>query len=295
MRWNCPHCEELVTAGIDFESTTKAYVRCARCNGMALIHRSAVLADYVKARRMDEEAQLESELRLQQQMKQSQALQQSIHAQNLQVQALQSQIQQAAREIETARTSQTMASAVANLPILEASTDAPPPARAPTEVNVDGRILRAVPPPMRAPAPAATLSASAAESLAATVPSSLAAPASPMLATPPPFVQATIRLQDEAPAPEAPRAIPVPPAFLVGSVEDAVRAFAIEETQESEDIFFVDTANPARTETKATDASRLRSNLAVWIAAALALASGIYLYHEGKQALAPSVEVRAEP
>jgi len=64
MRWNCPHCEELVTAGIDFENTKKAYVRCAKCNGMALIHRSAVLADYVKARRMEEEAQLEAELRL---------------------------------------------------------------------------------------------------------------------------------------------------------------------------------------------------------------------------------------
>jgi hypothetical protein len=31
---------------------------------MALVHRSAVLADYVKARRMEEEAQLEAELRL---------------------------------------------------------------------------------------------------------------------------------------------------------------------------------------------------------------------------------------
>src|SRR5690606_8565032 len=62
MRWNCPHCEALVTAGIDFEATKKAYVRCAKCGGMALIHRSAALADYVKARRLEEEAQLEAEI-----------------------------------------------------------------------------------------------------------------------------------------------------------------------------------------------------------------------------------------
>lgn len=37
MRWNCPHCEALVTAGIDFESTKRAYVRCTKCNGMAVI------------------------------------------------------------------------------------------------------------------------------------------------------------------------------------------------------------------------------------------------------------------
>jgi hypothetical protein len=45
MRWNCPHCEELVTAGIDFESTKKMYVRCAKCSGMALIHRSAAITE----------------------------------------------------------------------------------------------------------------------------------------------------------------------------------------------------------------------------------------------------------
>lgn len=45
MRWNCPHCEELVTAGIDFENMQKAYVRCGKCNGLALIHRSPAFAD----------------------------------------------------------------------------------------------------------------------------------------------------------------------------------------------------------------------------------------------------------
>ncbi len=49
MRWNCPHCNELVTADIDFETTKKAYVRCAVCQGAALIHPTAVLADYVRA------------------------------------------------------------------------------------------------------------------------------------------------------------------------------------------------------------------------------------------------------
>ncbi|MBC7385070.1 MAG: hypothetical protein H7301_02770 [Cryobacterium sp.] len=62
MRWNCPHCESLVTAGIDFENIQRAYVRCGKCKGMALIHRSAALAGYVKARRLEDEAQLEAEL-----------------------------------------------------------------------------------------------------------------------------------------------------------------------------------------------------------------------------------------
>ncbi len=271
MRWNCPHCEELVTAGIDFESTTKAYVRCARCNGMALIHRSAVLADYVKARRMDEEAQLETEIRLQKELKQSRALQQSIEAQNLQVQSLQAQIQQATRDMETTR---------ANAAILS-SSDAAPPLRQmgapPNEVNVDGRILSApMPPPMK-------------------VAESTAAATETARATPPPFVQATIRIQEDLPAETPSRKMPVPPAFLVGNVEEAVRAFAIEEAQASEDIFFADAAKPSDAESRTPLAARFRSNLAVWIAAALALASGIYLYHEGKQALAPTIETRADP
>lgn len=58
MRWNCPHCEELVTAGIDFETTQQAYVRCGKCGGMALVHRSAALAGFVKARRIEEETKL---------------------------------------------------------------------------------------------------------------------------------------------------------------------------------------------------------------------------------------------
>lgn len=58
MRWNCPHCEELVTAGIDFEFTKQAYVRCGKCGGMSMIHRSAALAGFVKARRIEEETKL---------------------------------------------------------------------------------------------------------------------------------------------------------------------------------------------------------------------------------------------
>lgn len=60
MRWNCPHCDEFVSADIDFETTTKSYVRCAKCKGLALIHRSAALADRMKATRMRNEARAEA-------------------------------------------------------------------------------------------------------------------------------------------------------------------------------------------------------------------------------------------
>lgn len=58
MRWNCPHCEEVVAASVDFESTENAYVRCAKCDGLALLHRSAALVREAKIRRAAQEARL---------------------------------------------------------------------------------------------------------------------------------------------------------------------------------------------------------------------------------------------
>lgn len=45
MRLNCPHCESLLSAEINFEKKKQAYVRCANCEGFAVIHRSAVLIE----------------------------------------------------------------------------------------------------------------------------------------------------------------------------------------------------------------------------------------------------------
>jgi len=42
MRWNCPHCEEQVTAEIDFTSMKEAYVQCEPCGGMSILHRGAM-------------------------------------------------------------------------------------------------------------------------------------------------------------------------------------------------------------------------------------------------------------
>jgi hypothetical protein len=41
MRWNCPHCATLVNLDIDLDRTPKAYVRCGKCMGIALIQKNA--------------------------------------------------------------------------------------------------------------------------------------------------------------------------------------------------------------------------------------------------------------
>ena len=41
MRWNCPHCSTLVNLEIDLDRNPKAYVRCGKCMGIALIQKNA--------------------------------------------------------------------------------------------------------------------------------------------------------------------------------------------------------------------------------------------------------------
>lgn len=225
MRWNCPHCDELVTAGIDFENTKQAYVRCAQCNGTALIHRSAILADYVRARRSEEEAQLEAELRLTQ----------STSA-NSRLQAMEVQIRGLNERLSSAQD-------VHSRPI------APPPFRPSFEAIETG------PPEFHA-------------------------------TTPPPLFTYT-----------------KPPAFLLkpSPIETQERSFSTDESSWSDEpsvridtmtMNLNETSVDADLEHKANVAdapaeSSLRPMIALWVAAALAIGSGAYLYREGKKALAP--------
>lgn len=47
MRWNCPHCEEQVTAEIDFISMKEAYVQCEPCGGLSILHRGAMITQTI--------------------------------------------------------------------------------------------------------------------------------------------------------------------------------------------------------------------------------------------------------
>jgi hypothetical protein len=236
MRWNCPHCETLVTAGIDFENTKKAYVRCAKCQGMALIHRSAVLADYVKARRLEEEAQLEIELRLTQ-----------TATANSRMQAMESQIRGLNEKItETARSAATAVKA----PSLETAPG----------LGMEVEKIRS--------------------------------------ATPPPFHPSFEMLEEgstQSPIDDTAIAPPVfnygnPPAFLL-KPETIERSFAVDEEIDEE----VDDGSDPKTERSIaigpSTLASLRPILAFWIAAGIAVASGTYLYTQGRKAFAPSAAV----
>lgn len=49
MRWNCPHCSETVSIGIDIEQVKRAYVRCGACKGVALLQTKTAYADHEAA------------------------------------------------------------------------------------------------------------------------------------------------------------------------------------------------------------------------------------------------------
>jgi hypothetical protein len=255
MRWNCPHCEELVTAGIDFENTKKAYVRCAKCNGMALIHRSAVIADYVKARRMEEEAQLEAELRITQ----------SASA-NSRVQAMENQI----RGLNEKLTQTAMQAAS---PAPKSVVPPPPNAAMGMMMGLDMDSVASLPP------------------------------------IPPPFLSSfeptdgpvdEITIVNDLSTPTPVFMYSNPPAFLLKSSAQAIetleRSFAIDgDIAPMEAITATPVAASASEEATPIPAneivaapSNIRPTIALWIAATLAIASGAYLYQEGKKALAPA-------
>ena len=251
MRWNCPHCEELVTAAIDFENTKKAYVRCAKCNGMALIHRSAVLADFVKARRMEEEAQLETELRLTQ----------SATA-NSRMQALEVQIRGLNERLQNERLINERLTAGAAAP------------SAPTY------------PAHMPPLPSASMLMSMSGDMGG---ETIAAPT----LTPPPFRPSFEAMEEGSVQTDAAAAAPIfayakPPAFLLkptaSQIETIERGFAMD------DDLAAPSGKPSAIDYELSfepEHASTRANVALWIAAALAIASGAYLYHQGKEALAP--------
>ncbi len=278
MRWNCPHCEELVTAGIDFESTTRAYVRCAHCNGMALIHRSAVLADYVKARRLEEEAQLESEL------EQERLLQARLTAQRRQMEI------DAVKRIE--EISQGHRQEIHRLQTQMAQPAPPQEVPVAAEMAIDGRVLRS----QATPPPFPPIHLASVEEIPATITEAADyADMDDLLANTPAHAAdahaaaGTAEKTAVSPVvkpPETLRPIPVPPAFLIGNVEEVIRSFA---TEEAELPLPKDAVRGSGANGRAF--AFLSPNAAVAAAAALAMITGFYLFQEGRKALKPAPQI----
>ncbi len=283
MRWNCPHCEELVTAGIDFENTKKAYVRCAKCNGMALVHRSAVFADYVKARRLEEEAQLEAELRITQ-----------TATANSRVQSMEGHIRGLNEKLSAAA--------------VHAASSATVAANANSDAIEAARPLAMPPPPNAAMSPSTNPPRGSA--MNAGMDLTMEMITAPHLPTPPPFLSSfgpTEAHADEITITHDVYSAPPiflyskPPAFLLKTTANAIetleRAFAIDGDESPMDAIVatpivttleVESIRARMTARLATIVPpSLRPTIALWTAAALAIASGAYLYVEGKKALAP--------
>jgi hypothetical protein len=219
MRWNCPHCEELVTADIDFEATEKAYVRCAKCSGMALIHRSAAIANFVKAQRMDQEAR-----------KRIEELEVALRAKHEKAPA--TAISEHTQEID--------------IPTVYANPDSAP-TTSPAALNTGG------------------MEASS--------------------ATPPPFAMAPPEFDPIV------ETYANPPAFLLQKDPETTEAFAWSD----ESSLPIEEDAPTRARRLAF-VSFLSSGTAVWIATTIALASGVYLFTEGRKAVQPAApEITAEP
>ena len=251
MRWNCPHCEELVTAGIDFENTKKAYVRCANCNGMALIHRSAALADYVRARRMEEEAQLEAE----------HCLTQTASA-NSRIQAMESQIRGLNEKVSAAAKNANASTTIAAQPAV-----IPPPPNAAMAMSLETIMPRPPTPPPFFASFDTTEEPMAEITIMNDV--SAAAPIF-MYSKPPAFL-----LKSTPSAIET-----VERSFAIDgdlAPADAIAASSDESEKNQANDYVVSAAQTS-----------IRPTVALWIAAMLAIGSGAYLYSEGKKALAPA-------
>ncbi|MBS1962757.1 MAG: hypothetical protein JST04_11105 [Bdellovibrionales bacterium] len=294
MRWNCPHCEELVTAGIDFENTKKAYVRCAKCKGMALVHRSAVLADYVKARRLEEEAQLEVELRLTQ----------TANA-TTKIQSMESQIRDLTDKLSNATKIAAKIDAIAPAPSPSARSATPPPPNAAMmtmNMAMDAIVTRPSAPPPFVPSfeSIAIADANAIEDDVAAAPPVFA------YAKPPAFLLkptvTPIDLIERAfPSELDDDAIDEIPTVNAISAEGAIDDMEVDVTVMNpppEAVEVIDTSSSVDPIIESTLASEkavseyrasLRPMIALWVAIVLAIGSGIYLYHEGKQALSPVI------
>jgi hypothetical protein len=292
MRWNCPHCQTALQAPIESETTTKkTYVRCGKCGGASLIHRSAAVIEAARARRREEMAlQEERKARIEAEAR---------------IEAVTAKAREAMNEaVAAAARATAMAAENATNPFIRA------PARA-NAATMTASGAEMIAPPR---ANATLISASGAEMIA------------PARAVPPPFsppkMSAIAASGANASAAGAPTfAYSKPPAFLMAANETHSR-FASNENDASIDLgewdddtmvevhcgTITDNAeissepiqptgitqqpNPtAQTPEKPKSKGKLAvttSNLSVWIAAALALASGIYLIHEGRKTLAPA-------
>jgi hypothetical protein len=245
MRWNCPHCGELVTAGIDFESTKKAYVRCAKCSGMAVIHRSATIVDQAKAFRLDEEAKADAESRLYDAKKK--------------VEELTATLERKSTELAAALAAKAESAAPVSEPV--SSSELPsmvPPSRTKTTENfaIEMSAPSASPPPFtKIPPPTHGATANGYD----------------------PIVESAM---DEPPS----FAFAKPPAFLLKESPQATTTFAtVDGPSEAKIVEQEIRLDPRR---KAI-ASFFSSNAAVWLAAGLAMTSGVYLFLESRKALAP--------
>lgn len=225
MRLNCPHCESLLSAEIDFEKKKQAYVRCAKCDGIAVIHRSAAIAD-----RTSDEFTLENIL--------------------VMPQATQHRFSEVPREI-------------AATPIMM-TPPATPPKPASVTIVAAASVLVATPPPFAMPLTMMEIPDLDTDFDSPTI---LLNQPSPVTAKPPAFTHAK------------------PPAFLLKKNTMAMQSFAeIEPVLEK----------AAKAPTSMKKSNQASSSLAVWLAAAIALASGVYLFVEGKKALGPSAQGTAE-
>jgi hypothetical protein len=79
-----------------------------------------------------------------------------------------------------------------------------------------------------------------------------------------------------------------PPAFLLKPTATATAIETIEKAFAADDETEIPKRKLGDAYTTAADSISLRPTIALWLAAALAIGSGTYLYREGKKALAPT-------
>ncbi len=275
MRWNCPHCEELVTAGIDFEATKQAYVRCGKCGGMAILHRSAALAGFVKARRLEEEAQMNAEIKINEARKAANdALATARAMASAQALAL-AEVDAIARSVEPRiESSMEFASGPMSTPAQSEPRIAMPPLPTvpPRNGNESSGIDMTAVSDSHDEMEALMTGTLPYESEITVTDLDEVEAASP---TPPPYRGPRESRGDTIAAAAPIFAYPRPPAFLMKdphaeSMNPAISAALA--------------AKPKLTNNR-------MANLAVWIAAALAISSGIYLYIQGKKALSATAPI----
>jgi hypothetical protein len=212
---------------------------------MALIHRSAAIANFAKAQRMDQAARIETETHLLKAKRKLEELEAAL----------------CAKHETTIAPSESQSNEETEIPTIF--------------INTESMTM--------APSPSASgMETATAAPLEATSPS-----------TPPPFAMAAPNPTIDA----APNSFdPIvetyanPPAFLLRKDAEIPEAFAWAD----ESTMPIEDEAPARARRLAISAF-LSSGTAVWIATTIALASGVYLFIEGRKAIEPAAPVTSEP